>query len=185
MSQDAKRSSGFTLVEMLMTLAIVAVLGAIALPGFGNLMGRMRLQGAIDDLQTALNQARIAAVSRGGHVVVCPAFDASGCDHTTEWHHGWLLFGDMDRDGERSGEEPVIVTGEAKSADIGIVASIGRPRIDYRPDGSASGTNVTLTACSRTLGATEARTLVVSQAGRIRRGAATPAAAAACMASIR
>ena len=185
MPQDAKRSTGFTLVEMMMTLAIVAVLGAVALPGFGNLLGRLRQQAAVDDLQTALNQARIAAVSRGRHVVVCPTLDGVDCTHTTEWHHGWLLFADLDHDRLRSDGEPVIIAGQAQPAGIGIVASTGRLRVDYQPDGSASGTNLTLTVCSRTLGADGARTLVVNQVGRIRRGAATPAAAAACIAVVR
>lgn len=184
MSQDAKRSTGFTLVEMLMAVAIVAVLGAIALPGFGNTLGRLRQQSALGDLQTALNQARIAAVSRGRHVVACPTLDGTDCAHTTEWHHGWLLFADLDHDRQRSDDEPVIVAGQAQSAGIGILASTGRLRVDYQPDGSAAGTNVTLTVCSRTLGAGGARTLVVSQSGRIRHGAATATAAAACVAAI-
>lgn len=185
MPQDAKRSIGFTLVEMMMTLAIVAVLGAIALPGFGNLLGGLRQRSAVDDLQTALNQARIAAVSRGRHVVVCPTLDGVDCAHTTEWHHGWLLFADLDHDRLRSDGEPVIVSGQARPAGIGIVASAGRFRVDYQPDGSASGTNLTLTVCSRTLGAKGARTLVVNQVGRIRHGTATPAAASTCLAAAR
>lgn len=181
MSQDAKRSTGFTIVESMMVLAIVAVLGAIALPGFGNLLGRMRQQSAIGDLQTALNQARIAAVSRGRHVVVCPTLDASACARTTEWQHGWLLFADIDHDGQRSDDEAVITSGMAQPDGIAMLASVGRPRVDFQADGSAAGTNVTFTVCSRAIGVEGARTLVVSQMGRIRHGAATPGAAAACI----
>ncbi|MEO5558428.1 MAG: hypothetical protein ABIO49_01785, partial [Dokdonella sp.] len=65
---------------------------------------------------------------------------------------------------------------------VGILSTTGRLHVDYQPDGSAGGTNLTLTVCDRAAGAANASTLVVNQSGRIRRGAATADAAAACLA---
>ncbi|WP_395683821.1 GspH/FimT family pseudopilin [Dokdonella sp.] len=182
MPQEAKAMRGFTLVELMMALAIVAVLATVAIPAFGNLLGRTRQQVVMADLQASLNQARSAAVSRGMHVIACPSVDQSTCLHTTQWHLGWLLFADRDHDGQRSDEEPVIGGGQAQPEGIGILATVGRPRIDYQSDGSASGTNITLTVCDRAAGPTRARTLVVSQSGRIRLGQATAGAASDCIA---
>jgi type IV fimbrial biogenesis protein FimT len=182
MPQEARAMRGFTLVEMMMALAIVAVLATVALPAFGNLLGRTRQQVATADLQASLNQARSAAVSRGTHVIACPSIDQLHCLHTTQWHLGWLLFADPDHDGQRSDDEPVIGGSQSREDGIGILGTVGRPRIDYQTDGSASGTNITLTVCDRSAGAARARTLVVSPSGRIRLGQATPGAATACIA---
>jgi len=182
MPQEAKAMRGFTLVELLMALAIVAVLGAVVLPAFGNLLGRTRQQVATADLQTSLSQARSAAVNRGLHVIACPSIDRTSCLHTTQWHHGWLLFADLDHDGQRSDDEPVLGEGQARPEGIGILGTTGRPRIDYRSDGSASGTNITLTICDRGAGSARARSLVVSASGRIRLGRPTSGAAADCIA---
>ena len=183
MPQEAKAMRGFTLVELMMALAIVAVLATVALPAFGNLLGRTRQQVAVGDLLASLNQARGAAVSRGQHVIACPSIDHLTCLHTTQWHTGWLLFADLDHDGQRSDDEPVIGGSQALQDGIGILGTVGRPRIDYQADGSASGTNITLTVCDRAAGAAQARTLVVSPSGRIRHGQATPEAAAGCIAA--
>jgi type IV fimbrial biogenesis protein FimT len=182
--QDAHgRTRGYTLVELVITLAIVATLVTIALPAFGRLLGRTRSQVARSDLEFSLNQARLAAVNRNLHVVACPSVDFDDCAPTTRWHPGWLVFADLDHDGHRSSDEPVIATNQARDAGVGILATVGRLRVDYRPDGSAIGSNVTLTVCDRGAQAADASTIVVGSTGRVRHGQATPAAAAACLAA--
>jgi len=177
------RTRGFTLTELLVMLAIIAVLATLAAPGFGTLIGRSQVRAARDVLTTSLNQARIAAVNRGGHVVACPSPGGGRCGHTTDWHPGWILFDDLDHDRSRSADEPLLAVAQVRTAGLAIVASSGRLAIDYRPDGSASGTNVTLTICDRHSGANGASTVVVSPSGRIRHGVATPAATSACLAA--
>jgi type IV fimbrial biogenesis protein FimT len=177
------RPRGFTLPELVVTIAIVAILSTVALPAFGKLIGRTLGEVTRSELEISLNQARLSAVNRGAHVVVCPSMDQETCLHTTQWQHGWLLFADLDHDGQRSADEPVIAQNQARAAGVGILGTAGRPRIDYQPDGSASGTNLTLTICDVAAGPADAKTLVVNNAGRVRRGAATQAAAMACIAS--
>ena len=176
-----RTSRGFTLVELLMVLAIVAVLSTLAVPAFGAFIGRTQARTARNVLETSLNQARIAAVNRGGHVVVCPSLDGERCARSTIWHPGWILFSDLDHDRTRSAAEPLLAVGQVRSVGVAIVASSGRLALDYRPDGSASGTNLTLTVCDRHSGARGASTIVVSPSGRVRHGVATPGAAAACL----
>lgn len=172
---------GFTLIECLMTFAILAVLLAIAVPAMGKLTGHTHDQTARNALATSLNQARLAAVTRRGHVIVCPSDDQQHCNRTTQWQHGWLVFANLDHDGTRSDHEPVLGVVQALPAGIAILGTTGRRQVDYRPDGSAPGSNITLTICDRNGGAADVATLVVNQAGRVRRGKATPEAVAECL----
>lgn len=181
MRHEALRNRGFTLTELMMSLAILAVLVPMAMPSYANLIGRTRGQAARADLDTALNLARISAVTRNMHVIACPSIDQQQCLHSIEWHHGWLVFGDLDHDGVRSADEPVFSAAPAQPDGVAILSTIGRVRIDYQVDGSAAGTNITITVCDHNASASDALTLVVNQSGRIRRGVPTPTAAAACL----
>lgn len=172
---------GFTLIELLMTVAILAVLAAIAAPAFGTLIGHTHDQTARNLLATSLNGARMSAVERRIHVVVCPSADRQHCDATTLWQHGWLVFADMNRDGDRDADDPVLDVLQALPAGTAVLGTAGRTQVVYRPDGSAAGSNITLTICDRSGGASDASTLVVNQAGRLRRGTPTPDALSACL----
>lgn len=183
MFQRISQNRGFTLIEMLIGVAVIAILAGIAAPAFGKLIGRTHAQTVRSQLATALNEARIAAVSRGMHVVVCPSVDQRSCSDTTQWQRGWIVFADANHNRQIDDGEAPISVGQALPDGTAVVGSSGRLRIDYQPDGTARGTNATLTVCDRASGAAEARTLVINQSGRVRYGSATAANAAACLAA--
>jgi len=178
--QITKRNNlGLSLIELMMTLAVLATLISVAAPAFGKLIQSTEAHTSRSALTTALNTARILAASKNVHVVVCPSADQQYCGHTTEWQHGWLIFIDADDDGLRDADEELLSVAQAQPPGVAILSTVGRTRIDYRPDGSATGSNVTFTVCDRR-GADEATALVINNAGRVRSGTPTPAAAAAC-----
>lgn len=183
MFQHTNSNRGFTLIEMLICVAVIAILCGIAAPAFGKLIGRTHAQTARSQLMAAFNEARIAAVSHEMHVVVCPSEDQRTCSDTTQWQRGWIVFADTNHNREIDEGETPLSVGQALAAGVAVTGSSGRLRIDYQPDGSARGTNATLTVCDRAGGAAEARTLVISQGGRVRYGSATSASAATCMAA--
>ena len=179
MHTTTRHPRGFTLIELLITLAILAILTACAAPAFGNLISSTGARASRSNLIAALNTARIFAASKTAHVVVCPSADGRYCGHTTEWQHGWLIFIDADRDDARDDGEALLAVGEKQPEGVAILSTDGRTHVDYRPDGSATGSNVTFTVCDRR-GAGDATALVINNAGRVRSGEPTPAAAAAC-----
>ena len=183
MRTSRSRSSGVTLIELLIVLAIIAVLTTIATPALGHLKQAASSRSSRSALAVAVNQARISAALHRKQVVLCPSSDQSSCDHSIRWHHGWLVFLDDDHNNQRDGEETIVALEQAQDDGVAILSSIGRYRIRFQPDGTADGTNLTLTVCDRR-GTDEARTLVLNNTGRLRSGTPTAAQASAACAAI-
>lgn len=173
----ARRQQGWTLIEQLMALAIVAVLVTIAIPSMGNVLARSRLQSAQMDLIAGLQHARYLAISRGLPTIFCPSRDGSDCVRSPRWEHGWLIA--SDRNGDNRPDHSAIVTAPHAPPGMHLRSSAGRYRVRFHADGSAVGTNLTITLC---LPGHHARALnvIVSNVGRVRGERATPAQARTC-----
>lgn len=73
------QSKGFTLVELMVTIAVFAVIAAMAIPSFNELTRRSRLSSSANQIVSALQLARAEAVGRRSTVQVCPSVDGSVC----------------------------------------------------------------------------------------------------------
>lgn len=177
---NRRSQPGFTLVELLATLAVAATLALVAVPGLQQTLQRTRLAQAHNTLLGTLQQARNLAVLEGTTTLVCPSRDRQHCQPSPQWHEGWLVARDADRDGQPDAG-PWRVHAAALHR-VRIISTRGRQSIRFQADGSAGGNNLTLVLCSAGDPAS-ARTIVLSNPGRPRRGNATPAQAASCAAS--
>lgn len=101
---------GFTLIELMVTLAILGVLLSLALPSFRTFIGQQRLKAASFELQSALLMARSEAIKRGvSGVVTVSAVDA------TNWGKGWKsTVGAVDI-AQQGGFDEVSIVGTADS----------------------------------------------------------------------
>jgi type IV fimbrial biogenesis protein FimT len=119
MKTNTKRAApgaGWTLMEALTALAVLALVLAMASPSMGQLRARQRLQGVAQQLQDVLVWARSEALMRQLRVGVCASADGQRCDPSGRWEQGWLVFEDRTANGWREPQEVVLQTFQADAA---------------------------------------------------------------------
>jgi type IV fimbrial biogenesis protein FimT len=85
-----KRSPGFSLIELLVAIALVVVLTTVAIPSFSSMLTNTRMAGELNTLLSALNVARSEASKRGQRVSVCP-MSGTACANVSDWSAGWQV----------------------------------------------------------------------------------------------
>lgn len=157
---------GITLIEMLTTLTVLSVLGAVAAPTFGNLRRDAERTAAVNRFFHAIFLARSEAIKRGEIVSICKSADGETCLHRgAEWSAGWLVFVNTDRD-----EPPVHDPQEDAIAayqgwERGRITS-NRLAYSFRPH-TQGVVNGTIMFCD-SRGAAHARAIIISHTGRPR-----------------
>lgn len=84
---------GFTLIELMITIAIAGILLAVAAPSFRDLLFNNRIATQTNDLISDLALARSEAAKRGGRVTVCTSSDGATCTNSS-WSEGRIVFVD-------------------------------------------------------------------------------------------
>lgn len=164
---------GYTLIELLLAVAVVGTLGLFASSVAGSAVHAARATDATSRLLASLTQARTTAAVYGADVVLCPSSDGSQCADDYHWESGWIAFVDKTGDSERAGDEPLLLTEKALSERVHLITSAGRTRIRFQPNGSNAGSNATFTLCDGR-GKAKATALVMANNGNLRRADPTP-----------
>ncbi|MBP6764888.1 MAG: GspH/FimT family pseudopilin [Rubrivivax sp.] len=138
------RNRGLTLIELMMAVAVAAVLMAIAGPSFQQALNRNRLASVANELTGAVQLARAEAVRANRRVTLCSSSDGSACTSATNTWAGWILFVDTDGDGSRDSGEAVVKSGTF-DAPVVVKSSANitaaDEQITFRGDGTARGTD--------------------------------------------
>lgn len=156
---------GFTLYELLLTLALGAVLVSVGLPAFGSLLARSRQVIEINSLFHALHLARKESIVHRHVVTLCPSADGRSCLPGTDWSGGWIMFRNEDGDSPPQvddGESVILRHTVAGSVRIAANRQSFTLRATFR-----RATNGTFVVCD-TAGRIRPKGLVVSYTGRPR-----------------
>lgn len=164
MQQSRRPQQGFTLLELLVALAIAGVLFGVAVPSMNTLLTTMRVHGASHQLTAEFALARALAISRNTPVTACPS-DGQRCLAGSDWSDGWIVFTDPGRRNQPDSPDAIVSHHQARRDGIRIHSTQGRPRLRYLPTGMSGGSNLTVSICNANR--LHAR-IIVNNAGRTR-----------------
>lgn len=132
---DRRKKRGFTLMEIMMTLAVVGVIVAIAIPNFRDFLLNSRMTGAANDLLAAIQLTRSEAIKRQVPVALCasanPTANPPAC---AAQFTGWAVWVDTDDDAAIDNGEAVIASHEPLNAQLTLISN-GSGFVSYGPDG--------------------------------------------------
>ena len=168
------KATGATLTELLVVLAIAAILVGLAIPGFVSFVHSSRLSAATTELLVSLHLARSEAIKRNARTAICVSADGLICASGGGWQQGWLIFHDPNNNAALDPGETVIHARQALPDSIRLTGnSTVSKYVSYAPSGvtkSVTGAFQagTLTVCNGADASGAARRVVISSTGRPR-----------------
>ncbi len=186
MCSNPKQASGFTLLELMVVIAIAGILMAMAVPSFNDMMRNNRLTTYSNELVTAINLARSEAVKRGVQVTIRRKSTTNSV-----WENGWDVFVDNVQqtgnvEGTLDGNDVLLKTYDALAAGYSIRSGANYSCwVAYTADGMSRGSKSTCTGgglandtfrvCDYTANTASARAIAINSIGRARTSKVTTA----------
>lgn len=166
-------SAGFTAIELMVVMSIVAILTALAAPSFAPLIESWRVRESSEQLQSTLAFARSEAIKRGGQVAIQKIpNNTNGCstaNGTRDWDCGWIVCHDANGNGGCNAAEAVLQRVES-AAKVHINRTGGGSSIKFNRWGLVDGAwlGFTLVPLKKSVSHVGARGVCMSSGGRIR-----------------
>jgi prepilin-type N-terminal cleavage/methylation domain-containing protein len=159
-----KKQSGFTLFELLISIAIVAILAVIVVPTGKQLLIEQRRSVAEKRVIAALNFARLAAIHQHDYVMLCPSDNKKNC--RDNWQLPLMVFTDKDDKAAVNADDHVLRHFEAQHyGKLSLTAFPTKRYFRFSPNGFTDNQNGTFHYCYQEKG----WQLVLNRAGRIRK----------------
>lgn len=169
------QSRGFTLIEMMIALVVLAVLIVVSAPAFRELIQNNRMLSDVYAMRAALNSARSEALAQRTNVSFCRSDDGEACGGN--WNEGYIAFTDSDADGvvddpnDPDGDQ-IFVARLLDSDSLTITYSNGN-RVQFDSRGYSRGFQGTFTVCDYR-GAADASGVIVTAGGVVRSAVEDP-----------
>src|SRR5688572_24204856 len=163
-----QKNSGFTLLELMITIATVGILASMSLPNLGGMLQKNAAETLLNDLARTMSMARVSAVSHGQMVTLCRSADQKSCNG--EWHSGMLVF--LDRDGDRivdAIDKVLHVTPPSTMPGTLKLRSFpNKQYLQFTPAGVINNQTGNFTWCPADNNARQAQQLIFNITGRVR-----------------
>lgn len=131
---------GFSLVELMITIAIAAIMLTLAAPNMSRLLAGNRIATQASSLVSNLALARSEAIKRGVRTTICPSSAGTACTSTT-WSEGYMVYADLDGDGSfNSGSDIILRVGSRPAGNAALASSdfSAATLLQFLPSGQAS-----------------------------------------------
>ena len=166
--------AGYTLVELLVVMALGTILLSIAVPSMTAMLNTQRANAAGSSFLASLNLARAEAIKRNARVVVCKSADGLSCMLTGGWNQGRITFHDANNNAAIDADEQLIERYGALPDGLSLTGNTSVANyVSYSASGSAKLVTGafqagTFTLCLTPASSAEVQQIVLSSTGRAR-----------------
>ncbi len=165
---------GFTLVELLVVLAVAAVLAALGIPSWRAAAETWQVTGVSDAFVASLHLARSEAIKRHDRVALCKSADGVLCAPAGGWDQGWIIFHDRNNNGRREEAEQILRRQQPLPTALRLSGNLKVAQyVSFVPSGATAlvggGFQAgTLTVCWESGRTSAARQIILNATGRAR-----------------
>lgn len=140
--------SGFTLIELMVVVTIIAVLLGLAAPSFRDATLGSKLSGYANSLVGSIRLARGEAIKRNAWVAVCISTNGTSCANAGTWEQGWIVFNDINKNGsvDSASGEKIILYQQALNSNFKVTEASSTKILTMKPMGVGT-TNYTFKVC--------------------------------------
>ena len=157
-----QRSAGFTLLELMLVIAIMALLVSVAAPSWRSFIASQHHSIAVNELIAALRFTRSEAIKSGQRVTACTRIGTAQTCGGEQWSNGWLVFIDSNNNSTREANEKLLKQHSSLHRQVNASGNrFVKKYISYTPLGMARRADTN----SRTRGGLQLGTLSVCTSG--------------------
>ncbi len=162
-STQKRQQRGLTLLEMLIALAVAAIVLTVVAPSVQNLLAKNRVTSEINELSAVIQFARYTAIDQNSRTLVCPASDFANC--STNWNQAKIVFIDNNNNNKRDTSEPLLLTTQIVSS-VNSMTGPDTPLVFL--DSGATTASVSIKVCPDENSNATARAININAQGRVR-----------------